>query len=54
VRRAELWAQAVRLGHYALSDDVAEPLIDAGAHIFVAAAADEDYLLALLPRENPR
>jgi uroporphyrinogen-III synthase len=54
VRRAELWTQAARLGHYALSDDVAEPLIGAGAHIFVAAAADEDHLLALLSRGNPR
>jgi uroporphyrinogen-III synthase len=51
-QRAGLWAQAAALRHYALSDDVAEPLIGAGAQTFVAASADEDRLLALLPSES--
>jgi uroporphyrinogen-III synthase len=46
--RANLQAQARRLRHFALSQDVAEPLIAAGARVDVAAHPDEDHLFALL------
>jgi uroporphyrinogen-III synthase len=52
VKRAELWPQAALLRHYALSNDVATPLIAAGAQTFVAAEPHEDDLLALLPRAD--
>jgi uroporphyrinogen-III synthase len=48
MQRAELWRQAARFRHYAMSNDVAAPLISAGAQTFVAAKPDEDDLLALL------
>jgi uroporphyrinogen-III synthase len=52
VERAELWPQAARLRHYALSNDVAAPLIAAGAQTLVAAKPHEDDLLALLARAD--
>jgi uroporphyrinogen-III synthase len=48
VQRAELWGQATKLRHFALSPDVAEPLAGAGAPTDVAARRHEDHLLALL------
>jgi uroporphyrinogen-III synthase len=47
-QRAELWSQATKLPHFALSRDVEEPLAAAGARTKVAAHPDEDHLLALL------
>ncbi|MEA2842237.1 MAG: uroporphyrinogen-III synthase [Methylobacteriaceae bacterium] len=47
-QRAELWVEAAKLRHFALSPDVAEPLATAGARIHVAAHPDEDHLFALL------
>jgi uroporphyrinogen-III synthase len=46
--RANLWPDAARLRHLALSPDVAEPLLAAGARVHVAAYPDEDRLFALL------
>jgi uroporphyrinogen-III synthase len=46
--RANLWPHAMRLRHFALSQDVAEPLITAGARVHVAAHPDEDHLFTLL------
>jgi uroporphyrinogen-III synthase len=46
--RAALWADAKKLLHFALSNDVAEPLSAAGVQPRVAARPDEDHLLALL------
>jgi uroporphyrinogen-III synthase len=48
MQRADLWRQATRLRHYALSNDVAAPLISAGAPTLVAAKPHENDLLALL------
>jgi uroporphyrinogen-III synthase len=48
VQRAELWGQATKLRHFALSPDVAEPLAGAGARTDAAARPHEDRLLALL------
>jgi uroporphyrinogen-III synthase len=52
VNRAELRSQAELLHHYALSNDVAAPLIAAGAQTLVAAEPHEDDLLALLPQAD--
>jgi uroporphyrinogen-III synthase len=46
--RANLWPHAMRLRHFALSRDVAEPLLAAGARVHVAAHPDEDHLFVLL------
>ena len=54
VRRAGLWEEATKLRHYALSADVAEPLVFAGARTCVAEEPDEAHLLALLPNAGPR
>jgi uroporphyrinogen-III synthase len=47
-KRANLWPQAERLRHFALSHDVAELLLAAGARVHVAAHPDEDHLFVLL------
>jgi uroporphyrinogen-III synthase len=46
--RASLRPQATRLRHFAVSHDVAAPLIAAGTRVHVAAHPDEDHLFALL------
>src|SRR5205085_2018520 len=46
-QRAELWRLAEKLQHFALSADVGEPLLAAGALASIAAHPDEDHLLAL-------
>jgi uroporphyrinogen-III synthase len=51
-RRAELWSQATRLQHFALSPDIAAPLAATGARTMVAAHPDEDHLLALLTQAD--
>jgi uroporphyrinogen-III synthase len=51
-RRAELWSQATRLQHFALSPDIAAPLAAAGARTMVAAHPDEDHLFALLTQAD--
>jgi uroporphyrinogen-III synthase len=48
VQRAGLWQQAAKLGHFALSPEVAAPLAAEGVQIHVAAHPDEHHLLALL------
>jgi uroporphyrinogen-III synthase len=47
-QRAELWPQARQLRHFAVSQDIAEPLIAAGAQTRIAPRPDEDHLLAAL------
>ena len=53
MKRAELWEEAARLRHYALSDDVAEPLAAHGFRTFVAEEPSEDHLVALLREAAP-
>ncbi|MEA2833312.1 MAG: uroporphyrinogen-III synthase [Methylobacteriaceae bacterium] len=48
VLRAELWPQAAKLQHFALSVDVAEALAATGLQAVSAAEPDEDHLFALL------
>lgn len=45
---AQLWPQAAKIRHFALSTDVAEPLRAAGTQTHVSAHPDEDRLLAAL------
>jgi uroporphyrinogen-III synthase len=47
-RAAGLWSGAQKLRHFALSADVAEPLIAAGLKTVSASRPDEDHLLSLL------
>jgi uroporphyrinogen-III synthase len=47
-QRMALWEQMMKLRHFVLSRDVAEPLAAAGALTLIAAHPDEDHLLALL------
>lgn len=46
--RTNLWPHALRLHHFALSRDVAEPLLAGGARVHVAAHPEENHLFVLL------